>query len=175
VTAPDAGTARVSAALAELRAALAAAGGDARLMPTGTCYCGCGGATTVGAFFLPGHDKRAEAAVLAARYGNQVVRLLAAHGFGPDRSVVDAAVADGGWTACPGCGTYKGAPASIAAHQRRGCPGPGESPQASQAIVDANLSRMRSEVPATPEPDLAPDPDPDLRTGRGWMRDDPEY
>lgn len=126
-----------------------------RLMPTGTCYCGCGEQTPIGAFFRPGHDKRAEAALLAVRYGTQVARLLAVHGYGPDRSVVDAAVQAGAWMACPTCGAYKGAPASIAAHQRRGCPGPVETAEQSAAIVDANLSRMG--LTATPPPKPAPE------------------
>lgn len=53
-----------------------------RLMPTGECWCGCGETTGVGAFFVVGHDKRAEAAIVKTVYGN-VPELLVAHGFGP--------------------------------------------------------------------------------------------
>jgi hypothetical protein len=54
----------------------------ARLIPTGECWCGCGEETGLGAFFVSGHDKRAEAAVVKIVYGN-VPNLLVAHGFGP--------------------------------------------------------------------------------------------
>jgi hypothetical protein len=55
---------------------------DAKLIPTGECWCGCGDETGLGAFFLSGHDKRAEAAVVKTVYGN-VPNLLVKHGFGP--------------------------------------------------------------------------------------------
>jgi hypothetical protein len=54
-----------------------------KLMPTGECWCGCGGETSLGAFFLTGHDKRAESAVLKVVYGN-VPNFLVEHGYGPD-------------------------------------------------------------------------------------------
>jgi hypothetical protein len=53
-----------------------------RLIPTGECWCGCGEETSVGAFFVSGHDKRAESAVVKTVYGS-VPALLVAHGFGP--------------------------------------------------------------------------------------------
>ena len=53
-----------------------------RLIPTGTCWCGCGEETSIGSFFLPGHDKVAESAVIAVRYGG-VAQFLEHHGFGP--------------------------------------------------------------------------------------------
>jgi hypothetical protein len=53
-----------------------------KLMPTGECWCGCGGETSVGAFFLTGHDKVAEAAVVKVNYGS-VPNLLIEHGYGP--------------------------------------------------------------------------------------------
>jgi len=31
-----------------------------RVLPTGKCWCGCGGETERGSFFLKGHDKKAE-------------------------------------------------------------------------------------------------------------------
>ncbi|AUG80511.1 hypothetical protein CFP65_5829 [Kitasatospora sp. MMS16-BH015] len=34
--------------------------------PTGACWCGCGAALGAGSFFAQGHDKVAEAALLAA-------------------------------------------------------------------------------------------------------------
>ena len=40
-----------------------------RLLPTGECWCGCGVETAIGSFFLPGHDKTAESAVISVEYG----------------------------------------------------------------------------------------------------------
>ncbi|MBT5774172.1 MAG: hypothetical protein HOH95_07325 [Dehalococcoidia bacterium] len=54
-----------------------------RLLPTGECWCGCGATTSIGAFFLAGHDKVAESAVILVRYGG-VPGFLKHHGFGPD-------------------------------------------------------------------------------------------
>jgi hypothetical protein len=53
------------------------------LIPTGQCWCGCGAKTSLGAFFLPGHDKRAEAAVVKTRY-RTIPDFLVAHDFGPN-------------------------------------------------------------------------------------------
>lgn len=53
-----------------------------RLIPTGVCWCGCGQETRIGAFFLPGHDKVAESAVILTEYRG-VPEFLVAHGFGP--------------------------------------------------------------------------------------------
>jgi hypothetical protein len=93
---------------------------EARLLPTGTCWCGCGTEVGLGSFFSVGHDKIAEAALLASRYDNSVARLIAHHGFGPDKSVRRAAVESGYWEECPGvdCG-YTGAPASIRNHRKK--------------------------------------------------------
>ena len=54
-----------------------------RLLPTGECWCGCGADTAIGAFFLPGHDKAAESAVISVEYGG-VPRFLVHHGYGPE-------------------------------------------------------------------------------------------
>lgn len=90
-----------------------------RLIPNGFCWCGCGREIGLGRFFAQGHDKVAEAALMAVRYEASVPRLLAEHGFGPDKSVTEAAVAEGGWEVCPrGCG-YVGAPASVTNHIRK--------------------------------------------------------
>ena len=56
--------------------------GRKRLIPTGECWCGCGEETGIGSFFLPGHDKVAESAVISVEYGG-VPELLVAHGYGP--------------------------------------------------------------------------------------------
>ena len=53
-----------------------------RLLPTGQCWCGCGEETPVGSFFRQGHDKLAESAIIAIRYGG-VAGLLDTHGYGP--------------------------------------------------------------------------------------------
>lgn len=90
-----------------------------RLLPNGFCWCGCGAEVGLGRFFAQGHDKVAEAALMAVRYDASVPRLLAEHGFGPDNSVTAAAVDAGAWEKCQrGCG-YVGAPASIANHLRK--------------------------------------------------------
>lgn len=65
-----------------------------RLIPTGTCWCGCGTETGIGAFFARGHDKVAEAALLAVDYGGSVAQLLHANGYGPGHSVTAKAVDD---------------------------------------------------------------------------------
>lgn len=91
---------------------------DERLLPTGTCWCGCGATTSIGSFFSRGHDKTAEAALLAVRYEASVARLLDHHGFGPGNSVLEAAVRDGGWEECQEC-EYAGAPLSVRNHTRK--------------------------------------------------------
>ena len=53
-----------------------------RLMPTGTCWCGCEQEASRGAFFRPGHDKVAESAVVIVKYGS-VPEFIQEHGFGP--------------------------------------------------------------------------------------------
>ena len=53
-----------------------------RPLPTGDCWCGCGAETTIGSFFLPGHDKTAESAVISVEYGG-VPEFLVQHGYGP--------------------------------------------------------------------------------------------
>ena len=54
-----------------------------RLLPTGECWCGCGAETAIGSFFLPGHDKTAESAVISVEYGG-VPKFLVHHGYGPE-------------------------------------------------------------------------------------------
>ncbi len=50
--------------------------------PTGTCWCGCGEDTGSRRFFAPGHDRRAEAALIRLEYGS-VAGFLEEHGYGP--------------------------------------------------------------------------------------------
>ncbi|MFI0900493.1 hypothetical protein [Streptomyces sp. NPDC020983] len=92
-----------------------------RLIPNGTCWCGCRREVGLGKFFAQGHDKIAEAAYMAVHHEASVARLLADTGFAPgDKETIrDAALDRGGWEECPlGCG-YAGAPASIANHVKK--------------------------------------------------------
>lgn len=91
--------------------------GEARLLPTGFCWCGCGEEVALGAFFARGHDKIAEAALLATRYSGSVAQLLHGHGYDAQHSVTDDAVQSGVWERCqrPGCG-YAGTAASLRTH-----------------------------------------------------------
>jgi len=51
--------------------------------PNGKCWCGCGVATGKKSFFLPGHDRVAEAALALVEYGG-LPQMLVAHGYGPE-------------------------------------------------------------------------------------------
>lgn len=48
--------------------------------PTGKCFCGCGEEVAEGAFFLPGHDRKAESTFIKREFGG-VAEMLAAHGY----------------------------------------------------------------------------------------------
>lgn len=52
----------------------------ARVTPNGKCWCGCGEATAEDKFFLPGHDRAAEAAIIRQQYGD-VAQFVYAHGL----------------------------------------------------------------------------------------------
>lgn len=54
-----------------------------RVIPDGHCWCGCGAETKIGSFFLAGHDRIAESAVVKMEYGG-VAQFIVAHGYGPD-------------------------------------------------------------------------------------------
>jgi len=54
------------------------------LEPNGECWCGCGGVTSPGTFWLPGHDSTAREAVLKREFGD-TVDLLYSLGYGPGR------------------------------------------------------------------------------------------
>lgn len=93
-----------------------------RLLPTGTCWCGCGREVGLGKFFAQGHDKIAESALIALNYEGSVPHFLHAHGYGPQHSVTRAAVDKTDWEECDECTTkpgYRGAPASITNHKRK--------------------------------------------------------
>lgn len=89
-----------------------------RLIPTGNCWCGCGKEVGLGKFFAAGHDKAAEAALIAVKYGGSVPEFLHTHGYGPDNSVSHAAVKAGAWEQCEDC-DYMGTPASVRNHRRK--------------------------------------------------------
>ena len=56
---------------------------------TGKCWCGCGEDTDT--FFAPGHDRRAERALLRLEYGGgHTAKWIANLGYSPDNSVVEA-------------------------------------------------------------------------------------
>ncbi|MEY9842883.1 hypothetical protein [Streptacidiphilus sp. EB103A] len=128
-----------------------------RLVPTGDCFCGCGGQAGIGRWFVRGHDITA-AAALRALEGRSLAEQLVAAGYGPDRSVVDEAVAKAGWQRCPRC-SYAGSPAALAAHGRE-CAGaaPAEEPPAA-------AGRQPSAPPAPVEP---------AGTGASEQVEDPE-
>ena len=52
------------------------------LILTGRCYCGCLQQTKGRSFFVPGHDRKAETAVIRLEYGG-VAEFLVKHGYGP--------------------------------------------------------------------------------------------
>jgi len=54
------------------------------LKPNGECWCGCGGSTALGKFWLPGHDSTARQAVIEREFGD-TVDMLHALGYGPGR------------------------------------------------------------------------------------------
>src|SRR6185437_4645189 len=89
-----------------------------RLPMTDTCWCGCGRETSRGSFFVQGHDKIAEAALLALDHGDSVARRLHERGYSPYQSVCTAAVERGGWVRCQRCG-YPGRPESVRLHQAK--------------------------------------------------------
>jgi hypothetical protein len=54
-----------------------------RAYPNGWCWCGCGGATTDRAKFLPGHDATARSMILDQHYEGDTATMVLAHGYGP--------------------------------------------------------------------------------------------
>lgn len=53
-----------------------------RIMPTGECFCGCNNVTSIGSYFVAGHDRKAEAWLTEMRHKNSVGRLVKL-GYGP--------------------------------------------------------------------------------------------
>jgi hypothetical protein len=64
--------------------------------PTETCWCGCGEETGHRSFFAPGHDRRAEAAVVRLEYGS-VAQLVEEHGYGPGGKNLMEALSERGY------------------------------------------------------------------------------
>ncbi len=61
--------------------------------PSQICWCGCGSETRRGSFFLPGHDRAAEAAVIKVQYGG-IPQFLLEHGYSPSGKNPRKALAD---------------------------------------------------------------------------------
>ncbi len=53
-----------------------------RVLPTGKCWCGCGGDTERGSFFLKGHDKKAEKGLRELLGWKDIPTFLSEHDFG---------------------------------------------------------------------------------------------
>lgn len=53
-----------------------------RPIPTGECWCGCGAEVTLGAFFKPGHDRKAVQRVIVREYGSAAA-FLTKYGSAP--------------------------------------------------------------------------------------------
>lgn len=53
-----------------------------RVLPTGECWDGCGTDVPRGAFFVPGHDRRADSMLIKMKYGG-VAEFLAEEGYAP--------------------------------------------------------------------------------------------
>lgn len=124
-----------------------------RLLPTGDCFCGCGGEAEIGRWFVRGHDITAAAALRAVQGGLSLPQRLVEAGFGPERSVVQEAVQQAGWVRCgDGC-AYAGPPAGRAAHLREG-----------KCTAQAQTSAGPDEPAAQPEP---PEPADLSRPGSG--------
>src|SRR4051794_32458118 len=56
-----------------------------RALPQGVCYCGCDTPIDSNKFFVPTHDRIAEARLLAAEYDGSIANLIASHGYGPHK------------------------------------------------------------------------------------------
>lgn len=52
-------------------------------LPTGDCWCGCDAATSRGAFFKTGHDRRAVSYVLEIHHKGSIAQFLVDMGYGP--------------------------------------------------------------------------------------------
>lgn len=127
-------------------------------------------------FFSQGHDKIAEAALLAARYDNSVAPLIAHHGFGPDNGVREAAVENGNWERCPGVdcncrGGRSARPRRSPRYGRAGRPPPGRSPRQPGSCRIAGRGGRRTRPPREPaEPAPAPVVPPAVPAGGSARR-----
>ena len=81
-----------------------------KLLPTGSCWCGCGSDVPRGKFFLSGHDKRAESAVIQLKYGS-IPEFLQAMGYGPGgKNPTEALTQSQGSQGGPGTMSYSRIP-----------------------------------------------------------------
>lgn len=131
---------------------------NTRLVPTGYCFCGCGGEAEIGRWFVQGHDITAAAALRAVE-GLRLPHRLVEAGYGPEHSVVQAAVEQAGWKRCPGC-AYAGAPDGLAAHLRAGscatgAPAAQPEPPAESAVPEPRRQPEDGTEQAGPEPESA--------------------
>ena len=89
------------------------------LIATGTCWCGCGTKVGDGSYFAPGHDKQAEALLLAVEFGGSVAQMLHRYGFGPQHSLQDYAVKTAKAVRCGAVSCdYVARPDAVAAHRK---------------------------------------------------------
>ncbi|MEV7157279.1 hypothetical protein AB0N77_22070 [Streptomyces misionensis] len=117
-----------------------------RLVPTGDCFCGCGGEAGIGRWFVRGHDITAAGALRAVEGGLSLHERLIEAGFGPERSVVQEAVDQAGWVRCQGC-AYAGTPAGLAAHTRTGSCAFPESGEGADAVMPEPAAAKGAEAP----------------------------
>ncbi|RLU82534.1 hypothetical protein CTZ27_29855 [Streptomyces griseocarneus] len=103
------------------------------------CFCGCGEGVT-GGWFAQGHDVTAAAALRAVEELRLPHQLVAA-GFGPECSVVEAAVREAGWVRCPMC-AHVGASATHTC--AAGTPADDRSPAAPEPLGSAAPSLAES-------------------------------
>jgi hypothetical protein len=68
---------------------------DQMLRPTGTCWCDCGLPTSQGAFFVTGHDKRAERYLMAAEGNRSIAEKIFRMGYHPGGRSLRQAALDG--------------------------------------------------------------------------------
>jgi hypothetical protein len=90
-----------------------------KLIATGMCWCGCGTNVGSGSYFAPGHDKQAEALLLAVEFGGSVAQMLHRFGFGPQHSLQDYAVKVHRAERCGAADCdYVARPDAVAAHRK---------------------------------------------------------
>ncbi|MEV0636340.1 hypothetical protein AB0I77_15475 [Streptomyces sp. NPDC050619] len=101
------------------------------------CFCGCGKEAEVDGWFAQDHAVTALAALRAVETLWLPHRLMEA-GFGPERSVVEAAIQEAGWVRCPGC-AYVGPSGAHAGTCTAGAPAGDQSPAAASGAAQGRL------------------------------------